>query len=76
MPFWKCSHVCYEELVLFCRLSIEDYPWCIGPYPSPMTWVSYMESTFQFSLINHHHDVICHNQPQSITITTYVSVSI
>lgn len=49
VPFWKCSHQCYLDILLLCCLMPEDYPWEIGPYPCPLTWVSYMESTFQFS---------------------------
>ena len=50
VPFWKCSFHCYLDIVIFCGLDPKDYPWQIGPYPCPLTWVSYMESTFQFCL--------------------------
>lgn len=51
IPFWKCSYICYLDILLLCELRVEDYPWEIGPYPCPMSWVSYMESTFQFRWI-------------------------
>ena len=47
VPFYKVSHVCYQDILLLCKLRIEDYSWSIGPYPCPLTWVSFMESTFE-----------------------------
>ena len=52
VPFWKCSYHCYLDILFSCGLDPNDYPWQIGPYPCPLTWVSYMESTFQFCVVS------------------------
>ena len=50
IPLWKCSHVCYLDILqVIYDIELADYPFEYGPYPSPYSWVSYMESTFQFS---------------------------
>ena len=51
IPYWKCSYICYMDILTFCGLAFEDYPWKIGPYPCPLSWVSYMDSTFQFRFV-------------------------
>ena len=53
IPFWKCSHHCYLDILLVTQCDEKDYPFEIGPFPCPLAWVSFMESTFQFSL-NYH----------------------
>lgn len=54
IPFWKCSHECYLDILLLTNLDVCDYPFEIGPYPSPLSWVSYMDSTLQLCLISTH----------------------
>jgi len=51
IPFFKCSHHCYLIILTAIQESLKDYPFEIGPYPSPLSWVSYMDSALQFSHI-------------------------
>lgn len=55
IPFFKCTPACFLDIMRVIRdLELPDYRFEIGPYPSPLTWVSYMESTFQFCLYFQH----------------------
>ena len=47
IPYWVSSLVCYEDILLYVGLSIADYPVSIGPFPSPMNYVQYMDSLLQ-----------------------------
>ena len=57
IPYWKCSHHCYLDLCLLTQCDPKDYPYQIGPYPCPLAWVSYMDSTLQLrshNIISYH----------------------
>lgn len=54
IPFWKTNPPCYVQILFFITQSIDNYPYEIGPYPSPLSWVSYMDSMFQLSYICSH----------------------
>jgi len=51
IPYWVSSLVCYEDILLYLGLSIEDYPVSIGPFASPMNYVQYMDSLLQLNII-------------------------
>ena len=48
VPYWTASIVCYEDILLLCKLSIKDYPAEIGPFPCPESYVKYMDSLLQY----------------------------
>lgn len=55
IPYWKATHHHYQELLTVCQLRIADYPFEYGPYPSPLSWVSYMDSIFELTFIYPQH---------------------
>ena len=40
---------CYLDILLFCRLSLTDYPFKIGEHINPLNLLSFMDSMFQLS---------------------------
>ena len=50
IPYWVSSLVCYQDILLYIGLRIEDYPASIGPFASPMNYVQYMDSLLQLNI--------------------------
>ena len=50
IPYWKGTHKHYLPILTACKLLLADYPFEYGPYPSPLSWVSYMDSILELSV--------------------------
>lgn len=52
IPYWKCGHQHYLEILTLIKKPLSDYPFEYGPYPSPLSYVSFMDSILELRILS------------------------